>query len=51
MKSMPDVMDMLEHGVPLTLLIDLLGEQGPASMTLYRTEPADTTWVKRSAAA
>ena len=40
-----DVMDLLESGVPLTLLIDLLDERGPASQTLYRDEPADISWL------
>lgn len=40
-----DVMDLLENGIPLTLLIDLLDERGPASAKLYREEPADVAWL------
>ena len=40
-----DVMEMLEQGIPLTLLIDLLDERGPSSHTGYREEPADTAWL------
>jgi hypothetical protein len=36
---------MLAHGVPVTLLLDLLDESGPNSRRLYDEEPADTGWV------
>jgi hypothetical protein len=40
-----DVMEMLEQGIPLTLLIDLLDEHGPSSQKVYREEPADAAWL------
>jgi hypothetical protein len=40
-----DVMEWLEHGVPLTLLIDLLDKKGPASDKVFREEPADISWL------
>lgn len=42
---MPSVMGWLRAGVPLTLLVDLLDQQGPDSSRWYAEEPADTSWV------
>ncbi len=39
-------MRWLSSGVPLTLLIDLLEESGPASSRIYREEPEDPHWVQ-----
>lgn len=51
MQLLPDPMSWLRHGVPLTLLIDLLGDQGPASREIFSAEDADLSWtVHRHAA-
>jgi hypothetical protein len=53
MHRMPDPLDFLADGVPLSLLIDLLDERGPNSRRLYGEEQGDTSWLnpafKRSA--
>lgn len=53
MQRMPDPLDLLSRGVPLTLLVDLLDEHGPNSRRLYDEEHADASWIeprfKRSA--
>ena len=51
MKGLPQPMDWLFHGVPLSLLIDLLDPAGPNSHRIIREEPADTTWVPQRDAA
>ena len=51
MKRLPQPMDWLERGIPLTLLIDLLDPVGPDSRRISRDEPADTTWVPHRGAA
>jgi hypothetical protein len=40
-----DPLQLLESGVPLTLLLDLARPNGPASHRLLVDERADTTWV------
>jgi hypothetical protein len=45
MQTLPDAREWLSQHVPLTLLLDLLDEQGPDSRRLYREEPADVSWV------
>lgn len=51
MHLLPDPMVWLRRGVPLTLLIDLLADQGPASPEIFRAEDADLSWtVQRHAA-
>jgi len=45
MHRMPDPLDLLSHGVPLTLLVDLLDEHGPDSRRMYDEEQADTSWL------
>ncbi len=42
--------DLLEAGVPLTLLIDLADEEGPRSVLRYETEGGDAGWLPRPAA-
>jgi hypothetical protein len=53
MQRMPDPLDLLASGVPLTLLLDLLDEHGPNSRRLYAEELGDASWLhpafKRSA--
>ncbi len=46
MNKLPDVMDWLERGVPLTLGIDLLDITGPNSRRILVEEPADTSWIR-----
>jgi hypothetical protein len=45
-------MDWLAEGVPLCLLIDLLGDSGPDSRSILVSEPETATWLTstRSAA-
>lgn len=51
MQRLPDIMEWLDEGVPLALLLDLLSPTGPASREIYRTERADLAWtVARPAA-
>jgi len=45
MHRMPDPLDLLSHGVPLTLLVDLLDERGPDSRRMYAEEQADISWL------
>lgn len=45
MDRLPDPLTWLRNGVPLTLLIDLLSEDGPASRDIFATEVADMTWT------
>ena len=51
MERLPDPLHWLEHGLPLTLLIDLLDSAGPDSQAILREEPADVRWVRRDEAA
>jgi hypothetical protein len=43
---MPDPLDLLARGVPLTLLMDLLDERGPNSRRLYAEERGDVSWLR-----
>ena len=48
MNQMPDVMAWLGADVPLTLLMDLLDQNGPNSMRILRDErpaPAQVAWL------
>ena len=40
-----DPMACLKDGIPLSLVSDLLDEQGPDSTWIYEHEPADLTWA------
>lgn len=51
MKQLPDPMTWLHDGVPLTLLIDLFSEEGPASREIFLHEPADLAWTGAPSAA
>lgn len=42
---------LLSEGVPLTLLIDLFFPAALDSREIYASEPADTSWLRTSAAA
>lgn len=46
MQRMPDPLDMLARGVPITLLLDLLDEHGPNSRRLYDEERSDDSWLR-----
>lgn len=46
MQRMPDPLDMLARGVPLTLLVDLLDEHGPDSRRVYAEERGDASWLR-----
>ena len=41
----PQPMDLLASGVPLSLIIDLLDDRGPNSNRILEAEPADTDWL------
>lgn len=44
------LMQLLEQGVPLTLLMDLLAEDGPDSCVVLLTEPGpDVAWWEPAA--
>ena len=42
------VMALLDHGVPLTLLVDLADQSGPRSQEIYATEVADDRFALAS---
>ena len=44
----PPVMDLLARGVPLTLLLDLAGPEGPNSQAINAVErpPGDPIWLE-----
>jgi hypothetical protein len=46
MQRMPDPLNLLASGVPITLLLDLLDERGPDSRRRYAEEHGDTTWLR-----
>ena len=46
MQRMPDPLDLLASGVPLTLLVDLLDEHGPNSRRMYDEERGDASWLR-----
>ena len=45
MTRVPDPLEWLAAGVPLTLLLDLFGPAPTASREIYRNEPADDAWL------
>jgi hypothetical protein len=47
MPQLPDPLDLLAEGIPLTLLIDLLGPTAPNSEEILAAEPGDASWVPR----
>ncbi len=42
---MLDPMACLKDGVPLSLMLDLLGEDGPDATRIYADEPGDISWT------
>lgn len=44
------VMKLLDHGIPITLLCDLVSLADPDSATINSTERAATDWIWREAA-
>jgi hypothetical protein len=42
---MLDPMTCLKDGIPLSLVLDLLEEDGPDTSRIYAQEPADTSWT------
>ncbi len=51
MKRLPDPMQWMSQGMPLTLLIDLLNTDGPGSEVIHSSESADTGWIPQPVAA
>ena len=45
MRTSPDVMALLEHKVPLTLLLDLADVDHLPSRVILRRESADLSWL------
>jgi len=45
MKRLPDVMSWLRAGIPVSLFVDLMDPQGPASLEIYQAEPTDLDWT------
>jgi hypothetical protein len=45
MQRMPNPLELLARGVPLTLLLDLLDERGPNSQLRYDEERGDASWL------
>ena len=43
---MPTMLDFLDAGVPVTLLLDLFDTDAPRSHDLYASERADTRWLR-----
>jgi hypothetical protein len=43
------VMQLLEEHIPISLLLDLVSADGPASAEIFAQEFGDTSWVRRSA--
>jgi hypothetical protein len=41
----PQPMDLLASGVPLSLIIDLLDDRGPNSARILEAEPGDADWL------
>jgi hypothetical protein len=41
----PQPMDLLASGVPLSLIIDLLDDRGPNSARILEAEPGDAAWL------
>ncbi len=46
MHELPNVMEWLEHGVPVTLVVDLLDAKGPDSRRILAEEPGDSSWFR-----
>jgi hypothetical protein len=46
MQRLPEPLNLLSHGVPITLLVDLLDEHGPDSRRVYAEERGDASWLR-----
>jgi hypothetical protein len=42
---LPDTLEWLSAGVPITLIVDLVEPDGPDSARILHEEPADTAWI------
>ena len=51
MSRIPDPMQWLRAGLPLTLLLDLLPSDGPDSEAIMRREGGDAAWLLPAEAA
>lgn len=51
MQRLPQPMEWLSHGIPLSLLIDLTDPSGPNSSRICREERAEASWVPHRHAA
>jgi hypothetical protein len=47
MDGLPGPLALLEAGIPLTLLIDVLTTAAPASREILVTEAGDASWLVR----
>ncbi len=43
---MPEPMELLAAGIPLTLLLDLADANGPQSRGILEEEPGDASWLR-----
>ncbi len=43
--AVPQPMDLLASGVPLSLIIDLLDDRGPNSARILEAEPGNADWL------
>lgn len=51
MQRLPQPMEWLSHGIPITLLIDLIDPNGPNSDRICNEERPEATWVPHRQAA
>ena len=45
MNRLPDMMQWLEQGISITLLVDLFAPSGPDSRRIYAQESANLEWI------
>jgi hypothetical protein len=45
MTRLPNILQWLAAGVPITLIIDLLDPEGPNSAVIFLTEHSDLSWI------
>jgi hypothetical protein len=50
-QRLPDPIAWLAAGIPLSLVVDLMGDNGPQSEQILLDEPADLSWVPQPDAA
>jgi hypothetical protein len=51
MQRLPDPIAWLAAGIPLSLVVDLMGDSAPQSAQIMLDEPADLSWVPQPNAA